>query len=329
MSRLRPRVFVSCGQKRGTSEVSIAHGIARSLKSLGFDPYVAVETQSLRGIIENVLQELHRSEYLVFVDLIRPENELAKPRQVAGPFRGSLFPHQELAIAAALDIPVLGFQELGIQSEDGFVRYVQGNMYPFRSSDRHRLPEIVSREVRRRLRSGEWALGWRHQLRIESVPGFTGPVFDGALRQDTIWFHLRVHNDHLRRHAFACAVFATRYRRLPVGSWIELPPIELKFDYVVPPTALVPAGGSRTFAPLRVTTTNAPEAVIAFNPFLVDYPAIGQQFTLRRPGDYMLRIVALSQEFNRVERDFLFHLGKRAEDSFVRPAGTTAPKRIP
>ena len=128
---------------------------------------------------------------------------------------------------------------------------------------------------------------------------------------------------------FACAVFATRYRRLPVGSWIELPPIELKFDYVVPPTALVPAGESRTFAPLRVTTTNAPEAVIAFNPFLVDYPAIGQQFTLRRPGDYMLRIAALSQEFDRVERDFLFHLGKRAEDSYVRPAGTTAPRRIP
>jgi hypothetical protein len=108
-----------------------------------------------------------------------------------------------------------------------------------------------------------------------------------------------------------------------------LPPIELKFDYVVPPTALVPAGRSRTFAALRVTTTTPPVAVIAFNPFLVDYPAIGQQFTLQRPGDYILRLVSLSQEFDRVERDFLFHLGTKAEDSFVRPAKRTRERLSP
>jgi hypothetical protein len=313
-------VFLSCGQKRGSPEVGIARGIARTLKRLGFDPYVAVEMQSLRGIVENVLTELQQSEYLVFVDLVRPENELKRPRQPEEAFRGSLFPHQELAIAAALDIPILGFQESGLQSEDGFVRYVQGNMYPFRPSDRRRLASIVGKQVRRRLRSGEWAIGWRRQLRIESRPGFTGPVLDGSLNQNTIWFHMEVHNDHRRRHAFACAVFATRYRQMPAGRWVGFPQIELKWDYVRPPTALVPAGGSRTFAPLRVTTTIPPVAVIAFNPFLVDYPAIGQQFVLDRPGDYILRVAALSQEFDRVERDFLFHLGKKAEDSSMRPA---------
>lgn len=320
MAPLRPRVFLSCGQKRGSPEISIARKVARALKELGFDPYIAIETQSLRGIVENVLMQLQQSEYLVFVDLVRPENELMRPRDRAERFRGSLFPHQELAIAAALEIPILGFQESGIQQEDGFVRYVQGNLFTFRSKDRPRLASIIEAQVRRRLRSGEWSLGWRRQLRVEVLPGFTGPVLDGSLNQNTIWFHMEVCNDHRRRHAFACAVFATAYRRLPVGRWVKFPQIELKWDYVRPPTALVPAKGSRSFSPLRVTTSVPPVAVVAYNSFLVDYPAIGRQFVLDRPGDYLLRVAALSQEFDRVERDFLFHLGRKAADSFVQPA---------
>ena len=47
--RLPARVFISCGQDKGTDEVQVARDIAAEFRKLGFDPYVAVEEQTLRG----------------------------------------------------------------------------------------------------------------------------------------------------------------------------------------------------------------------------------------------------------------------------------------
>jgi hypothetical protein len=49
---LRARVFISCGQSDKGDERQIAHQIRETLINLGFDPYVAVREQSLRGIRE-------------------------------------------------------------------------------------------------------------------------------------------------------------------------------------------------------------------------------------------------------------------------------------
>ncbi len=68
---LRARVFISCGQQRGTDEVQVARRIANKLTSMGFDPYIAVEEQTLRGVKENIFRRLSESEYLVFVDFKR------------------------------------------------------------------------------------------------------------------------------------------------------------------------------------------------------------------------------------------------------------------
>ena len=37
----RARVFISCGQSKGTDEVEIAYGISERLTKLGFNPYLA------------------------------------------------------------------------------------------------------------------------------------------------------------------------------------------------------------------------------------------------------------------------------------------------
>jgi hypothetical protein len=44
---VRARVFISCGQTRDTDEVEIAHRIEELLYQEGFEPYVAIEEQSL------------------------------------------------------------------------------------------------------------------------------------------------------------------------------------------------------------------------------------------------------------------------------------------
>jgi len=114
-NELRPRVFISCGQNKATDEVDVARLIRQRLQELGFDPYVAVEEQSLRGLTENICSQLENSECFIFVDFKR--EQLAECQQTD--YRGSVFSHQELALASLLQIPVAAFQENGVKSDDG------------------------------------------------------------------------------------------------------------------------------------------------------------------------------------------------------------------
>jgi hypothetical protein len=57
----RARVFISCGQSKESDEVQVAAGIAARLEKLGFDPYIAVAEQTLRGLRENIFEQLRTS----------------------------------------------------------------------------------------------------------------------------------------------------------------------------------------------------------------------------------------------------------------------------
>jgi hypothetical protein len=151
LSVLQARVFISCGQSKNSDEVSIASQIEETLCSLGFNPYVAVQEQTLRGLKENIFEQLSKSEYFIFVDFKRePISD--------GVHRGSLFCHQELAIASYLNIPVLAFQESGVKSDDGIVRFIQMNAVQF--TDRHLLPGLIAEEVTKRKET--WDPCWRN-----------------------------------------------------------------------------------------------------------------------------------------------------------------------
>jgi hypothetical protein len=89
----RARVFISCGQTKDSDELETAHKIRERLKELGFDPYIAVEEQTLRGLKENIFPQLQDSEYFVFVDFKR-EKLVPRHEGKTGPkHRGSLFSH--------------------------------------------------------------------------------------------------------------------------------------------------------------------------------------------------------------------------------------------
>src|SRR5258706_14347811 len=55
---MKSRVFVSCGQNRDSGELEFARRIGQLLESLGFDPYVALSEQTLRGLKENIFARL-------------------------------------------------------------------------------------------------------------------------------------------------------------------------------------------------------------------------------------------------------------------------------
>ena len=68
--------------------------LSQSLKALGFDPWIATEEQTLNGIKEHIFERLGDSEYFLFVYF--------KRERVGHDHCGSLFAHQELALASYL-----------------------------------------------------------------------------------------------------------------------------------------------------------------------------------------------------------------------------------
>ena len=85
--------------------------IADRLELLGYVPYVAVTQQSLLAVRENVFPALRDTEYFLFLDFKREPLEGTVP----GECRGSLFSHQELAIASYLEKDLIAFQEIGVR----------------------------------------------------------------------------------------------------------------------------------------------------------------------------------------------------------------------
>ena len=163
------RIFISCGQNKNSDEATIAASIKAKTQALGFDPYVAVDVQTLQGLKESIFSQLETSEYFIFVDLKR-ERLSDDPLQ----HRGSLFSHQELALASYLDIDVLAFQENGIKKNDGILAFLQTNAYPF--ADRSMLSDFVVAKLRER----GWDPHWRNELILERDPQqFTDPYHVG------------------------------------------------------------------------------------------------------------------------------------------------------
>ena len=241
---LPARVFISCGQTQDSDEYATAKEIARRLKKLQFDPYVALQEQSLSGLKENIFRRLENSEYFIFVDFKREELAGTNPREC----RGSLFSHQELALASYLNIEVLAFQEKGVRQNDGIIRFLQANATQF--TDRHLLPNVIADEVGKR----RWDSTWRNELLLErSDPTQHGDSLmkvqgqQGEVVKIGHFFHIGVHNRHQRTTARHCFVYLEKAVRLEPQTDFSLRAVEVKWEGYTLPSAHIPPGTARTF----------------------------------------------------------------------------------
>lgn len=124
------QIFVSCGQA-DTRERDAAGRIKAFLVAQGFDVYVAIRTQSIQDVNSGIIKQLERSDYYLFIDFRR--ERLGPDRDAEA--RGSLFTHQELALAYRSGFErVLFFQERGTRLE-GLLRYLAANPILFDSVD--------------------------------------------------------------------------------------------------------------------------------------------------------------------------------------------------
>ena len=75
------RIFISCGHK-DTDEARIASAIKLKTKSLGFDPYVAIDVQTFQGLKESIFVQLENSEYFIFVNFKRERGHYFRTRNL-------------------------------------------------------------------------------------------------------------------------------------------------------------------------------------------------------------------------------------------------------
>ncbi len=280
---LEAKVFISCGQQQDTDEVDVAHKIREELAEAGFEPYLAVEQHSPRGLRENIFEELDNSEYFVFVDFKR---ERLEPSNSAS-HRGSLFCNQELAIASYLDIPIIAFQEEGIEELDGILGALQVNAFPF--SDRKLLPTSIAGTVRR-----EWDTHSKNQLRLEPVPVDT----------HNLWYaHVRVRNLHHRKPARNCYAYLEKAYSVSCDRDISLETTELKWQYVGHPCTTITAKSFRRFDAFWVSKDKKGIRLST----LVDTGEFVDNI-ITDPGEYHLTYIVISDNFRDARVECRLHI---------------------
>jgi len=310
------RVFISCGQSTSGTERETAHRIAETLRKLGFDPYIAVEEQSLRGIKENIFAQLASSEYFLFVDFRRERLDTNDARQ---DHRGSLFSHQELAIASYLDIPVLAFQERGVKKGEGILGFVQGNPIEFAQTDRHHLPDLVAQNAQKK----GWDPRAKYQLRFRIAEEPYQDVTLTRSEQLARFFYINVWNLHPRKCALKCCVYLDRVRNVAEGIDRTVRTVESKWAGYTHPNANIMPRAFRPFDALMIphhAPTRAESCVFTGStPFIQRFDG---------PGDYELTFAVTADNFRPARGTFKLHIDSVLAKTRFEPLHASQP-RVP
>jgi hypothetical protein len=271
-----------------------------------------VQEQTLRGLKENLFERLATSEYFVFVDFKR--EKLANVRWFSRPrvHRGSLFSHQELAIASYLDIEALVLQESGLKRDDGIMKFIQGNAIPF--TDRHLLPSVIADEVQQR----RWDSHWRNELALERDPAQFRNAFVRNLQKPGRFFHIGIRNRHRHKTATNCYVYLEQASRLDPPTGIALNAVEFKWAGYVLPNAHIPPRTIRHFDAFWICHDSP--AQLNFNVFSdsTDYtPQIAGE------GRYELRYLVVADNFPPARGSFLLDLHASIDQTTLGPLPMT------
>jgi hypothetical protein len=288
------RVFVSCGQNENSNEIRIAEAVGEGLAQLGFQPFIALANQTLSGIQESVFEALRNSEYFVFLDFKR--ERLGE----ANDYRGSLFSHQELAIASFLGLELIAFRESSVKLE-GLLAFLGANAKKF--DDRNSLPRMVADSIQDLVDAGQWNPGWRNELALERDP---------TQCEDAHWnngdkgryFQVMVRNRHRVKAARDCYVYIEKATRLDPSTEIPLYTFELKWDGFLLPNANILPGQFRRFDAACVAYS-AP-LKLRFWTGLSD--ADGRVPKIEGQGRYELKYVILSSNFPPAGGTFILDL---------------------
>lgn len=287
-------------------EFTIAKQIAEELEKLGFEPYIALEQQTLQGVKEAIFKKLENVEYFLFVDFRRERlYDEGDSNLLSEEYRGSLFSNQELAVATFQGYDVLAFQEEGVKKTDGILRFVQANCIQF--SDRKSLPSLVAEKVKER----KWNPNWRNELIFEreneEFEDERVPWADGR------WFPIKIINQHKDRFARQCVAYAERIRDLQNNKTINLELVELKWKNTTTIDVSIPPRQFRYLDGVHVNSSNPNTVWLGINHFVANWEKLHTNFQIRLAGDYEIDIIVFSEGFSPARAKFKLHIGTRCK----------------
>jgi len=172
----KPLIFVSCGQ-RTEEETKLGEEICRTIQSHGiFDCFFAEAQHSLKGLHENILDALKKSDG--FIAVMHRRGNVSYGLSTHEPLdRASVWIEQEIAIAAYIqrttrsDLLTAAYIEEGVGRE-GLRELLHLNPFKFRSND-----EVIA-DVESRLAT--WYKSSANdrvdELQLEVFPGYEGGV---------------------------------------------------------------------------------------------------------------------------------------------------------
>jgi hypothetical protein len=310
----KARVFISCGQRKNTGELTIVKQIADNLDKIGFEPYIAVEEQRLEGVKENIFKRLENAEYFLFVDFKRE-------RLPSGEHRGSLFSHQELAIATFRGYEVLAFQEEGVKKEDGILRYIQANCYPF--SKRQELPSVVAQKVQER----KWNPNWKNELALERDNNEYEEVQTTKIGEFRRFYHIEVVNHHKDRIARSCVAYVENIKNLANGKTRTPEFVELKWKGMRTASVSIAPKSVRKLDAFYINHNKQSTANLRFNKFIVDWIGYYQEYAITGSGDYEIDYVVFSENFSSARAKLRLHIGAKLDDVVFKKIQFAASSR--
>ena len=308
---LKARVFISCGQQKGTDEVEIANKIAKKLDEMGFESYIAVEEQSLEGIKEDIFRRLSESEYIVFIDFRRERLYKSKNGDFedTGKHRGSLFSHQELAVATFLNTILLAFREKGAKEDDGILKFIHANCIEFEG--RNQLPDSVVKKIQ----DFGWEANWRNEVVLErDDKDFEEVRYVKGENRPGRFYHIKAKNRHRQEIARNCVVYLESIRDLSNDEVRTLELVEFKWKGVKTAGVSIPPKLFRSFDAFYVYYDSQNISYLGINEWIIDWTGYRESHTLKGPGSFELTYVVFSENFSPARATFTLHIGNKLND---------------
>ncbi len=284
------KIFISCGQNESDPrEIRIAETVSKLVAGAGFEPYLAIKTQDGKSFRENIFKELNQSEYFLFIDLKR-EQIFRWPFQR----RGSLFCHQELAVASFLELESAFFHEYGLIRE-GLGKYVQSNSIGFRAESE--LYEKIKICLKK------WNHEWKNALSLTIDPKTPSiPNWTNNQKLKSAWYHLLIHNNHKSKHAQNCAAYLESWIDLSNGQETRPKTVELHWAGCNLPSIIVLPKSDRPLDAFCIYENNDQQLIVpSFSTSTEFNPAV------LGPGEYKLTYRIISSNFPDIKRAFLLN----------------------
>jgi hypothetical protein len=296
---LRAKVFISCGQNKNSDESKLVELVKETIESLGFIAYVAIHDHALKGVVDNIIPHLETSDYFLFIDfereLLLPQNKKIDDINVIDlKVRGSLFCHQELALATHFGLDVLPFQQGKRMEVCGMASAMQVNFIPFNSSKE--LIGLLKENVKKL-----WDKKSKNKLTLQAEKPSLNVTTPGGILN---FYHVNVKNLHTKKIAEDCRVYIDLVKEKPSGRLIPLNQIELKWTgFTFPSATILPSPNNGRKFDAFVGFHNQPNLV----KFLSFTDSSQYVLTLKK-GDYELEYLVVSKNFPIEKATFQLHV---------------------